>query len=280
MAERRTPRAFAALLVGGLLMAGAAGCRGNPKPVTRAEETPPAEKAAPAPTPSPSATPQQAQAQPPRRDDAPVVVDPGEDGSSSAMTLVEAARQERERRAHAGKPIAVINDKTLAGYAAKGQITVADPKEAKGATPAAAPAAAAGDPMRDEQYWRGRGLEIRLRLGDAAKEVGELEQRSSELRQQFYMENDPLIRDGRIKPDWDRTLDRLRQSRANVDLLRRDLAEFQEEGRLAGALPGWLREGGDEEPAEEPRRREPPAPAQSIEPPVLADPPPGAGGWR
>jgi hypothetical protein len=203
-----------------------------------------------------------------------VVVDPGgEDGKS--VSLVEAARAERERRAHAGEPVAVINDKTLPKYAAKGQITVATPKEKKEG--AAAPeGAAAAQPVRDEAYWRGRALDIRQRWRDADDDVKELEQRSTELRQKFYLESDDFVRDNQIKPEWDRVLDKLRQARLDVEATKLELAEFLEEGRAAGALPGWLREGEDEEP-EPPKEKEETPPAEAIDVPILEPPPLGAG---
>jgi hypothetical protein len=221
-----------------------------------------------------------------------VVVDAGDEESSAApKTLVQAAHAERERRAVAGKPVAVITDKNLHQYAAKGQITVADPKEkekkkpVEAAVPAPAPAAAssATDPtVRDEQYWRGHALEIRLRWRAAADEVKRLDQRSTELRQRFYSENDSFVRDNQVKPEWDRVVDRLRQARADADSARVELAGFLEEGRRANALPGWLREGEDQEPPAEPVKKKERLPApQSIEPPVLGennDRPPG--GWR
>jgi hypothetical protein len=204
----------------------------------------------------------------PVREDTPVVVDPGED-DGTPQSLVEAARAERERRARAGQPVAVINDETLADYARKGQVTIAEPKDKP--ADAAAPAAADTGPVRDEPYWRGRGLEIRQRWRRAADDIEELEQRSTELRQKFYLEDDTFRRDNQIKPEWDRVLDRLRQARLDAEAARNELARFLEEGRSAGVAPGWLREGEEEEPEPAPERREPP-PAESIEPPVMEPP--------
>lgn len=287
MAARKRVSEASLALLGVLVLIG---CRGTPPPATQTEGTPaptPAAAAAPAVTPAaPAPTPA------PVRDDDPVVVDPGEDGSSAPKTLVEAARAERERRATAGKPVAVITDKNLHEYAAKGQLTVADPKDSKKKTAtapapptaAAPPAASATDPMvRDEQYWRTHALEIRLRWRGVADEVKRLEQRSTELRQRFYSENDSFVRDNQIKPEWDRVVDRLRQARAEVDAARVELSAFLEEGRRANALPGWLREGEDQEPQEPAKKKDRlPAP-QSIEPPVLGEDPDDRrppGGWR
>src|SRR5262245_3594125 len=140
MAERRC---FLLFLLVFLAVDGCRGTAPQPQPVARAGEQEQAAKASPSP--SPAAPPATAAADPPQaepiRDDSPVVVDPGEE-DGKPVSLAEAARAERERRAHAGQPVAVINDKTLPKYAAKGQITVADPKQKKGAADAAASAEA------------------------------------------------------------------------------------------------------------------------------------------
>lgn len=265
----------ALLLVMVLLM----GCRGTPPPVARADSSEKTEKTPPAqPAPDPAAPDAQPAPAAPRGDEA-VVVESGDEGESATpKTLVQAAHAERERRAAAGKPVAVITDKNLHQYAAKGQITVADPKKketppvaASAPAPAAAPSPT--DPaVRDEQYWRGHALEIRLRWRAAADEIKRLEQRSTELRQRFYSENDSFVRDNQVKPEWDRVVDRLRQARADADSARVELAGFLEEGRRANALPGWLREGEDQEPPAEPEKKKQRLPApQSIEPPVLGE---------
>lgn len=256
------------------------GCHGGTsKPVAPAEKPPEkTEKPAPAP-----AAPPAQEAQPPR-DDQPVVVEPG--GESAPQGLVEAARAERERRANAGKPVAVITDKTLPKYASKGQITIADPKKKEKEKAAAASTAPTGE-VRDEAYWRGRALDIRERWRDAAGDVKKLEQRSAELRQKFYLESDTFTRDNQIKPEWDRVLEQLRQARLDVEATKKELDEFLEEGRAADVTPGWLREGEEEEPEEPAAKKESRPAAQSIEPPVIeppatTDPPPSklSGGWR
>ena len=85
-------------------------------------------------------------------------------------------------------------------------------------------------------------------------------------------ENDSFVRDNQVKPEWDRVVDRLRQARADADSARVELAGFLEEGRRANALPGWLREGEDQEPPAEPEKKKQRLPApQSIEPPVLGE---------
>ncbi len=261
------PRVLRLLLVAALT----AGCKAaTPEPVTReAAETPalppskpsPQEPAAPAPP-----APQEAK---PARDDDPVVVDSGGDGAPP--TLMEAAKAERERRAGAGKPVAVINDKTLAGYARKGQITIADPKKDK---KDAAPAEElAPQDFRDEAYWRNRGLDIRERWRDAAGDVKDLEQKATVLRRNSTWRATPSPGTTRSSPSGTASSNSSGRPAWTWRSTQKELTEFLEEGRVADVIPGWLREGEDEEPEELPKKKEAGAPQQSIEPPVVEPPP-------
>ncbi|HTQ79962.1 MAG TPA: hypothetical protein VMM92_08200 [Thermoanaerobaculia bacterium] len=215
----------------------------------------------------------------PAKDGKVVVVDPGVDSSHSSETLAEAARAERERRAQSGAPVMVITNKTLAH--SKGQLTYATPapapakakagESAKEASPQVGSNPQDKTAQHDEAYWRKRGLDIRQRWRLAADEIHKLEQDVADWRRRFYSEDDPAIRDSRIKPEWDRALDRLQHKKEDVEAAQRDLELYMEEGRRSGALPGWLREGADLEPAPP---SPPPAPTDAIEPPQLKEGPP------
>jgi len=195
-----------------------------------------------------------------------VVINPGQD-DSQPRSLVEAARAERERKAHAGEPAAVITNKTLAK--STGQLTYAQPKKGKAQPPAVEKSAAVAP--RDEAYWRKRGVEIRVRWRKATEDVDRLQKEARDLRRRFYSQDDPAVRDAQIKPEWDHTLELLDRARLEVDASKSELDAFMEEGRRAGALPGWLNEGTDQEPEKKPA---PPSQPEAIEPPVLKESPP------
>lgn len=166
------------------------------------------------------------------------------------MTLVESARAERNRRGETQKTQIVINDKNLSDYAT-GQLTETETSttvitnESLGAeTPAEE------DLALDEAYWRDRGYDIRLAWKEAGERVEELEGDVFNLRMRFYAEDDPFYRDAQIKPAWDHAIEELNRAREEVDLKQQELSDFMEEGRVAGALPGWLREGIELEPVQ------------------------------
>jgi hypothetical protein len=164
-------------------------------PIPEPKQLPP-QTVTPTPDPPPPSDPPPPA---PERPSTVVVVDHGGAEDVPPQTLAEAARAEKERRQAVGKPAVKITDKNLAEYAAKGQITTGKPTPPP--APASADAKAATDKKaQDEEYWRQRGLEIRQRWHDAVEEGKKQQSAVERLRTQFYSEDDPYVRDGRIKP--------------------------------------------------------------------------------
>jgi hypothetical protein len=278
----RFPDLLSGLLIAGCALGGLglAGCAGSEPPQTAPARTAPSEPLAPAPDAAPDASPPSGQASSPDSgrpaeeespsgsDDAGdssnlIVIDRGAGGSKPS--LWEAAVAERKRRATAKKSVASVTNENLHEYQ-DAELTFAQPDDAKAdaeETPGegdadTAPAAGASEAKdaaaptaaepHGEQYWRDRVLDVRTRLRDAADTIDDLEDRIATLRRRFYAEDDPYVRDGEIKPAWDRALDRLSREHRAVDRLQTELADTLEEGRRDGALPGWLREGIELEP--------------------------------
>ena len=218
------------------------------------------------------------------QDDSVIVIEDGtKTEAQQEMSLVETARAERQRRGITQKSDIVITDKNLSEFAT-GQLTVSDSpvitNETLGTTREEIESL-----EQDETYWRQRGYEIRVAWKEATERVEELEEDVFNLRMRFYAEDDPFFRDGQIKPAWDHAIEELNRARDEVDERQQELEDFMEEGRVAGALPGWLREGIELEPTptveEEIGIAEPGEPetldgGAIIEPPVAEDP--GGGG--
>lgn len=193
-----------------------------------------------------------------------IVIQAGTVDEVTPQTLYEASATERQRRAGAEAPVAVITNRNLAEQAQGGQLTIVGPPADavsegdggaadQGAAADAAGASAAASTL-NEEYWRGQALKIRLDWKAAIETVDELEREVEELRRRFYEEDDPFYRDNQIKPAWDRALDTLAATRTAAEEHERKLARFLEEGRRSGALPGWLREGVEFEPPATPDR--------------------------
>ena len=261
-AETRLPARGFASLAGAALLASGLGCATLTNP--SATELPPV-------------TEQKIAEEPPKKVEEPVaapkpqtvvVIDEGNpDEIAEPQTLAEAAAAERDRRATAAKPVVRLDNKNLAEYGKDQKLTVAS---AKPASPDAGQAETLDAQAREEEKWRSRGLEIRKRWRDAVDRIDELEAKAEGLRRRFYAADDPYVRDGQIKPEWDKTLDDLDLARREAERGAEEVDAYMKEGREAGALPGWLREGIELEPVVEPLK----APtAEPVEPVELAEPP-------
>lgn len=257
------------------------------EPVVEAAPTPPAPEASPPAEPLPPPTP--AAPGPPAGE---VVIERGGETAPAEPppSLYEASLRARaERAARRGHATRVVTDATLKQQAARGQITVAEvpPKpieeerEAEGAEVAEAVTAPAGGEgetppeAEPELYWRRRVRDARLRWRAAVEQVTELEESAAALRWDFYATDDPFYRDSQIKPAWDRALAQLEVARQSAEFEHESLQLILEDGRRAGALPGWLREGLELEPAsaEEPLGGE--LPEHDVGEPVEAEDPDG-----
>ncbi|MGB7490675.1 MAG: hypothetical protein WBN62_10115 [Thermoanaerobaculia bacterium] len=213
-----------------------------------------------------------------------VIEDEAADTPEHEMTLVESARAERERRNTTPKTEIVITDKNLSDYAGA-QLTISEGPARVITNENLGSSGVDEDELAlDEAYWRDRGLEIRLAWKEATENVDELEADVLNLRMRFYAEDDPFYRDAQIKPAWDHAIEELNATREEVDLRKLELQDFMEEGRVAGALPGWLREGLELEPVEPVKEEmgiaepgEPDTMDGTIEDPIIA-PDPGEGG--
>ena len=184
----------------------------------------------------------------------------------SPSALAAASLRERERRSRA-RAIEVINDENLAERAKGGQITIASPPPPTAEDVAAA--AQVEEQTLQEEYWRSSALKLRLAWKEAVDDVARLEEDVAGLRRRFYAEDDGYYRDNEIKPAWDRSLEELAFARTRAEDSATRLDLLLDEGRRAGALPGWLREGREYEPVERrpgpERRREDPREPKIVE---------------
>ena len=162
--------------------------------------------------------------------------------AASAQSLGDIARKlavEREAKAKEGKapPAITVTNKDLTDVSPPGGGTPAKPageaKAAVKAKPAATPASA-----KDEAYWRARMLPLRDKLLSDRGSSAVAAKRLADLRYNLTA-NQPSAAASRAEKaklttetqNWNVVLD--------ADL--QAIAELREEGRRAGAPPGWFR---------------------------------------
>ena len=180
--------------------------------------------------------------------------------ASGQTPLVDAARQERARRAaippdqkarvytnedlrdHGGLTIGA-----LPGAAAEAPAVPAADLDAAVATTTDDGEREIGEPesggVRDENYWRTRMSAARDAQARAALLAAALQNRADGLWAQFTAVDDPVQR-GVVERQRIEALEAIGEMRVERDRLDREIRDLQEEARRADVPPGWLREAG------------------------------------
>jgi hypothetical protein len=98
-----------------------------------------------------------------------------------------------------------------------------------------------GPSEASRELWQQRYQYARWEAARLDREIVRLEGEVARLETQFYALDDPYVRDGQVKPDWDARLAELRAARARQADVKAKPDQIIEEARRAGALPGWFR---------------------------------------
>jgi hypothetical protein len=176
--------------------------------------------------------------------------------ANTPPSLAEVARKVRAERAkkdlsqvplftndsipREGAPVAVV-----------GRTAPAAPAAAMGEEGAAAvageEAAAEAAEECDEQCWRAKFREQRQKIQTAERELDLLQREYNLARTQYYQDPNEAMREqysgtvagGRQLQDL---LNQMDEKRAEIERLRRELSDLEDELRRAGGKPGWARD--------------------------------------
>jgi hypothetical protein len=105
-----------------------------------------------------------------------------------------------------------------------------------------------------ELFWRQSVSELRSALRQTVEDLKRIELESTLLRQQFYSESDPFVRDSEVKPRWDRALDQLSALRKKAKQDRDALSSLLSEAKKAGISSEWLGDSANIDLTEEETR--------------------------
>jgi len=183
---------------------------------------------------------------------------------ASGQSLADAARKSEEESAKAkqdqsksgetrkaGKPAKVYTNKDLSDAPAPTPPTAAngvtsdirtdvktDP--VKSSAPAT-PATDAKEPAKGEAYWRGRVTPLQAKLaGVVAKRVA-VDRRIDDLTTEMRGIGPLNARRGGVESERQRLITESGQLGIETKGIKAEIAAIEEEGRRAGALPGWFR---------------------------------------
>jgi hypothetical protein len=158
-----------------------------------------------------------------------------------AQSLAEVAHQEAERREAIRTEAEVYTNRDLGPAAIRPPVPPPAAATAESAPEAVdVPEPQEQEEVRDEQYWRDR---IRLaREGLARAEIlqSALESRINALQTDFINRDDPA-QQAVIAQDRQKAIDEMARTTADIDRLKKEITDIQEEARKAGVPPGWLR---------------------------------------
>jgi hypothetical protein len=165
-------------------------------------------------------------------------------------SLADVARKEMERRKTVKAPAKVYTEKDVkpapapaaGGHGAPATGAPAQAGEAAndGPKPGDKPAAEPGGEPKGEAWWRSRITTAReeLRRSEAFEEA--LQSRINGLTADFQSRDDPAQR-GRVAQERQKALAERERVRSEIESAKQKIATIEEEARVAGVPPGWLR---------------------------------------
>lgn len=154
-------------------------------------------------------------------------------------TLGELARKEQERRKAVKAPTKVLTAEQVPKTAAPtpASLPAGAPADPKAQKPSADPK---DDPAQQEAAWKARMSALReeLRRGEMFAEA--LQTRINSLSADFTSRDDPYQRQ-KVGEERLKSLAELDRVKADIELVKKKVADAEEEARRAGVPPGWLR---------------------------------------
>jgi hypothetical protein len=155
-------------------------------------------------------------------------------------TLGELAKREQERRKNVKAPGKVLTAEQVPKTGAPAPAAPTAPAAPGDVKAPKADETAKDDPAQQEAAWKTRmaGLREELRRGEMFAEA--LQTRINALSADFTSRDDPFQRQ-KVGEDRLKALAELNRVKSDLELVKKKIADAEEEARRAGVPPGWLR---------------------------------------
>jgi len=164
--------------------------------------------------------------------------DPGQQSTGDAVA--DAARKARAEQKTAPKPKKVITNDDMPSA----------PAPAQAATGKGSSEGAATDPGSDkdeennpksEKYWRNRFAKLRGKLSNAEQELDVLQRELNKDELQYYNDPQKALMQQHNRSDINDKTAKLDAKKKEVESLKQQLSDLEDELRKAGGDPGWAR---------------------------------------
>ena len=175
-------------------------------------------------------------------------------GGQSLADVAKDKKLKGDTTATSGESIVITNE-NLSDYASKGGLTTANPGT-RPATRGVYPGtnvtivdSETSETNKRKFFWQQRYMQQLERIAAIKRQIEQLDLEIPALWNDFYSRDDPMYRDGVIKPRLDRSLERREQLGKQLQEEEPKLAQIKEEARQDGAEPGWWRDIKEPTPA-------------------------------
>ncbi len=170
---------------------------------------------------------------------------PAQDPSSqqSADPMADAARKARAEQKNAPKPKKVFTNDDIA------PAQVSKPADSKTSSASAGAdatskddkdAAAENDP-KSEKYWRKRFSKAREKLANAEREADVLQRELNKNEVQYYTDPQKALMEQYSRKDINDAQAKLDAKKKEIESLKQQISDLEDELRKAGGDPGWAR---------------------------------------
>ena len=179
---------------------------------------------------------------------------PTQTPAGGEKSLSDIAKSKQLKGGEEGKPIVITNE-NLPDYASQRELTTATQDK----KPALRPVHGAGTAVKSSndgseaermRYWQGRYQRQIELVASLKRQIEALDYQIPGLWRDFYAWDDPMYRDGVIKPKIDQSVKEREALEVKLQKEEPRLKEIKEAARQDGAEPGWFR--GIKEPTAPP----------------------------
>lgn len=166
---------------------------------------------------------------------------------TGGTSLNDMAKDTELKGGEEGKTIVITNE-NLSEYAEKGSVTAASEKNAPNRRPVRDPLKVEVVPPSDPEhtderrrYWQNQYKSQIEMVASLRYQITVLDGEIPGLWRDFYAWDDPMYRDGVIKPKLDAATAKRAKMEESLVAAEEKLSEIKEQARKDGAEPGWFR---------------------------------------
>ena len=175
--------------------------------------------------------------------------------SAQEPSLADSARKLREQKKEAPKAKRVFSNDDIPAQS-RGVSTVGSAAPSDSSAAASGTAAATGAPddttakpddkaklsADDEAKWRKKFSEVRAKIASAEKEIDVMQRELNLNQQQYYSDPNVAVREQYSRNDINQGKKKIDDKKAELDALKQQLTELQDDLRRAGAPASWASE--------------------------------------